>query len=243
MNITDNVYKFVSKLPTAFADVFYPQRCIMCNSPVNIGSTYSLCTACRGELSKYGKVVRDNDKYFEEAVCALEYSDHVKSAMTDYKFQNIRYLHRTFAHAMYQKVHSRDFINDISLICPVPIHPMRDREYNQSELMARCLSELLGIEFCHDLLIKIKNITPLSKMGYRLRKHQIKSAVTFNIQYNIVGKTICLIDDIYTTGATANECSRILRMYGAKKVYVLSACYAADKKQGGDENAYTDITP
>ena len=242
MNIISNVYRFVSKLPTVLADVFYPQRCIMCNSPVNIGSTCSLCASCRDELPNYGKVVRDSDKYFEEAVCALEYSGHVKSAMTDFKFRNNRYLHRTFARAIYQKVHSRDFIHDISIICPVPIHPMRDREYNQSELVARHLSELLGKDFCHDLLIKIKNITPLSKTGYRLRKHRIKSAVTFNIQYNIVGKTICLIDDIYTTGATANECSRILRMYGAKKVYVLSACYATDKKQGGDENADTDIT-
>lgn len=230
MNITDSIYKIVSKLPAVLADVFYPQRCIMCNLPVNIGSTYSLCTDCRDKLSKYGKVVRDNDKYFEEAVCALEYSDYIKTAMTDYKFRNNRYLYRTFAYAVYQKVYMRDFIHDISIICPVPIHPMREREYNQSELMAKYLSGLMGIDFCKDLLIKIKNITPLSKMGYRLRKHRIKSAVTFNIQYNIVGKTICLIDDIYTTGATANECSRILRMYGAKKVYVLSACYATDKK-------------
>ncbi len=242
MNLTKKVKAVPLKLFSALTDVFYPQRCIMCGSFVNIGSSYSICPGCKDKPSDYGKVVRDNDKYFEEAVCALEYSDFVKSAMTDYKFKNIRYLGKTFAHAMYEKIKNRDFIKDVSIICPVPIHPMRDREYNQSELMARHISELLDIDLCKDLLIKIKNITPLSKMGYRMRKHLIKSAVAFNIQYNIVGKTVCLIDDIYTTGATANECSRILRLYGAKKVYVLSACYAADKKQGGDENADTDIT-
>ena len=78
-------------------------------------------------------------------------------------------------------------------------------------------------------------------MGYSMRKQMIKSAIAFNITYNIEGKTICVVDDIYTTGTTANECARILRMYGAEKVYILSACYAADKKSGGNINADTDI--
>lgn len=235
------IYKTADIIKNIFLDLFYPRRCILCNSHINIGKTYNICRRCNMNLKDSGKVVRDNDKYFEEAVCALEYSDFVKSSMRDYKFYNIRHLHKTFAYVIYQKIKDREFLKDVSLICPVPLHPSRDREYNQSYLVARHLGTLIGINCLEDLLFKIKNVNPLSKMGYSMRKQMIKSAIAFNITYNIEGKTICVVDDIYTTGTTANECARILMMYGAEKVYILSACYAADKKSGGNINADTDI--
>ncbi len=231
---------YSSKLIDILLDAFYPQKCIFCNSFVNLGSRYSICRDCYPKLAKQGKSVRDNDMFFEEAVCALEYSGFIKKSMRDYKFKNIRYLNKTFAYAMYNKVKNRDFIKDISIIAPVPIHPLRDRDYNQSQLMAEYISGLTTIPFCSDLLMKIKNITPLSHMDYPMRRRLIKSAIAFNTQYNIVGKNICLIDDIYTTGTTASECARVLRMHGANLVYVLSACYAPDR-QGGNQNAHTDI--
>ncbi len=226
MNLICKTAKVIKNI---FLDLFYPQRCISCGSYICVGMTYTICGKCKKKIKFCGRVVRDNDRFFEEVVCAMEYSGYTKTSMRDFKFHNIRHLHKTFAYAIYQNVIDREFMKEVSLICPVPIHPLREREYNQSCLVASHLSEMIGIKCCDNLLIKIKNVNPLSTMGYALRKQMIKSALTFNITYNIEGKTICLIDDIYTTGTTADECARILRMYGAKKVYVLSACYAPYK--------------
>ncbi len=223
-------------------DIIYPKNCVVCNRMMGIGVHVCICRKCRPHIKQQFKSVRDNNKHFEEAVCALEYSGHTREAMKEFKFRGKRYLAQTFGVVLYNKIKDRDFLNDVFLICPVPIHPLRDREYNQSELIARYISKLSLIPNCSDLLIKIKNLTPLSTMNYASRKSLIKSAFAFNIKYNIKGKTVCLVDDIYTTGSTVNECSRILRMYGAKRVYVISACYADITKEGEKENADTDIT-
>ena len=223
-------------------DIIYPKKCIFCNRALNIGKKICICKNCRPLLNKQQKIVRDNNKYFEEAVCACRYDGYVREAMTMYKFNGKKYYAPTFAKVIYNKIKDRDFLKDISLICPVPIHPLRDRAYNQSEIVALHISHLVSIPVCGDLLIKIKNLKPLSTMNYASRRSLIKSAFAFNVKYNISGKTICLVDDIYTTGSTVNECSRILRMYGAEKVYVLSACYADSHDEGGAENADTDIT-
>ena len=237
-----------NKLPECFIriynyilDIVYPKNCVVCNRMMGMGVDVCICRKCRPLLKYQFKSVRDN-KYFEEAVCALEYSGHTRDAMQDFKFHGKRYLGRTFGTVLYNKIKDRDFLNDVSLICPVPIHPLRDREYNQSELIARYVCKFCRIPLCGDLLIKIKNLTPLSTMNFASRRSLIKSVFDFNVKYNIKDKTICLVDDIYTTGSTVNECSRILKMYGAKKVYVISACYADTTKEGEKENADTDIT-
>ena len=68
-------------------------------------------------------------------------------------------------------------------------------------------------------------------MGYEMRSASVKGAIDFNLKYDIFGKSILLLDDIYTTGSTTDECAKILRMHGAEKVTVLAACYA-DVKGG-----------
>lgn len=226
MNSKNKILRFLSGLKEIALDIFYPKSCILCNSFVNIGREVSLCHGCKSCLNKHVRVIRDSDKLFEEAVCALEYSGNVKNSMTDYKFRNMRYLGKSFGYCLCNALKNRDFINDISIICPVPIHPLRDREYNQSEIISRYMADYFNKRHLPDLLIKIRNLSPLSKMNYKMRVSSIKSSIAFNPCYNIVGKNICLVDDIYTSGSTVNECARILKMYGASKVYVVTACYA-----------------
>ncbi|MBR3933145.1 MAG: ComF family protein [Clostridia bacterium] len=232
MNLIMKLYDILKFIGRTVLDVFFPKRCVLCNSFVNFGKSISLCTDCKNRLADHGMVFVNNDKYYEEAICALEYENCTKDAMTDFKFRNLCYLSKTFAYVLYNKVKNRNFLKDISFVCPVPLHPSRMRDYNQSALIAKDFSDYSSIPLIDDVLIKIKDITPLSKMTYPQRNYMIKSAFALNPIYDISGKTVCLIDDIYTTSATANECARVLRQNGAKRVYVLCACYTPDKKKG-----------
>ena len=225
MNLKTGLCKIAKMLSDCILDIFYPKRCIMCNSLINIGKSISICHLCKKTLKDHARVIRDNDKYFEEAVCSFEYEGNIKNAMSDFKFKGLRHLAGTFAYSVYNNVKNRKFFESVEYICPVPLHPMRDREYNQSELIAGELSKYSKHKMVPDLLIKIKNIPPLSKMDYAKRSYMIKSAFVLNMQYDVSGKTICLIDDIYTTSTTVNECARILKINGAEKVYVLCPCY------------------
>ena len=85
-------------------------------------------------------------------------------------------------------------------------------------------------------------------MTYIDRRLFVRNSMIMNTKYNISGKSILIIDDIFTSGATIAECARILKIYGAEKVYAATACYAEfDKKaeeddnEGGTANAYANL--
>lgn len=206
-------------------DVLWPKKCIKCNKIIPIGKKEALCGECESGVLMNSSIVIEPDRYFEEVHSALPYEEHVRKYMIDYKFHSFKYLRYAFSKAVEKIVEGRDFLDTHKIICPVPIHHMRDREYNQSLLIAEELSEKFSLELCPDLLIKTKNLKPMSAMGYAMRQASIPGAIDFNLCYDVYGKNVILVDDIYTTGSTADECAKILRMHGCENVIVLTSCY------------------
>ncbi len=221
----NNANKITLAIGEFLSDILWPKRCIVCACRPPLGRRESLCDDCKSVVKKLSFNFVEPDRYFEEAIAALPYDGNVRDAMMRYKFSGYKYLGKAFSEAL--SICLDDYnLTDYSIICPVPIHHMRDREYNQSLVIAEDISKKLGITLCPDLLIKTKNLSPLSKMGYEMRSASVRDAIDFNLKYDIFGKNILLLDDIYTTGSTADECSKILMMHGAANVTVLAACYA-----------------
>ncbi len=237
-NFKYKTYKILRVVCEFLSDIIWPKKCILCNCRCALGQKASLCDDCKGTVKKLSANIVEPDRYFEEAIAALPYDGNIRSALMRYKFYGFKHLGMAFSLAI--KICLEDYdISDNSVICPVPIHKLRNREYNQSLVIAKELSKSTGIPVCPDLLIKVKNLNPLSKMGYEMRKVSVRGAIDFNLKYDIFGKSILLVDDIYTTGSTADECSKILRMYGAQKVTVLAACYRdmkGDEEYGDADN-------
>lgn len=118
-----------------------------------------------------------------------------------------------------------DFINNYEIILPVPIHKKRlnGRGYNQSELLAREISrKLKNIQFFNKLLIKTENNVAQSTLTKEERILNVKNI--YKVQNNnlIREKSIILLDDIYTTGNTVNECSRLLKENGAREIGIFT---------------------
>ena len=214
-------------------DTLWPKKCIKCNKAVPLGKKEALCRGCESRILMNSSVVVEPDRYFEEVHSALPYENHVRKYMIDYKFNSFKYLRYAFSKAVEKIVEGRDFLDTHKIICPVPIHHMRDREYNQSLLIAEELSEKFSLTLYPDLLVKTKNIKPMSSMGYAMRHASIRGVIDFNLTYDIYGKNVILVDDIYTTGSTADECAKILRMHGCENVIVLTSCYRDVTKGDG----------
>jgi len=229
-NSEHSIPKIFSYTLEFVSDIFWPKKCIVCTCRTPLGRKAALCDDCRAKIKKLSFNFVEPDRYFEEAIAALPYEGNIRDAMIRYKFSGYKYLGDAFSEALGICLEDYD-LSDHSVICPVPIHRLRNREYNQSLVIAENISEILGIPLCPDLLVKVKNLTPFSKMGYEMRSASVKGAIDFNLKYDIFGKSILLLDDIYTTGSTTDECAKILRMHGAEKVTVLAACYA-DVKGG-----------
>lgn len=227
----------INKLKEIVLDMFYPKKCIMCNKLVSIGKSYAVCKECEKTIGSKNLFLIEPDSFFDEALCCVKYASYAKDSMMRFKFKDKEYLAKSYAYLIYKSVVNKGFIEDNMIMCPVPMHHKRDRDYNQSELICNHLSKMLNLKIYSDMLIKIQNLSPLSKMGYSLRSASIKGAIDFNVKYDIVGKDIVLIDDIYTSGSSVNECSKILKMHGAKSVLVLCALYS---EWEDDEGGTTD---
>ena len=122
------------------------------------------------------------------------------------------------------------------MILPVPLHPsrLRQRGFNQASLLIRSWSRIAHRPLCDlshnrledDLLIRTKHTEPQSALGRAQRTLNIKNAFGLNGEKKVQGASILLIDDVYTTGATVNECGRLLLRSGARQVDVLTLARA-----------------
>ena len=106
---------------------------------------------------------------------------------------------------------------DIIVVVPISKQRKRERGYNQTYLVAKEISKILKIPIYKKAICKIKNTVPQSSLNKKQREQNAKGAYKANNIKNLKNKKILIIDDIYTTGNTVNECANILIQKGIKR--------------------------
>ena len=117
---------------------------------------------------------------------------------------------------------------DADLIVPVPLFPkrLRWRGFNQSLILGREVSRAYGIPMDPFLLLRRRETAAQTQLAENERRRNVRGAFELNAEGSVKGKSVLLIDDVYTSGATVNECSRALKQGGAKEVFVLTLARA-----------------
>ena len=112
----------------------------------------------------------------------------------------------------------------IDLLIPVPLHPrrLRERGFNQSLLLARHLSKRLGLPCEAEVLVKVKDTPSQTSLSPAERQRAVRGAFEVLKGERIREKRVLLVDDVFTTGATVNEASRVLLRAGAEEVLVIT---------------------
>ena len=203
-------------------ELIYPNVCGICGKICK----ESLCKRCAIEIKKYEiNLVNKNKKmYFNESMHIFKYNEMIRQRLIEYKFQDKSYMYKTFAKIILKNKKVCGFLEKYDIIIPVPIHKKRrlKRGYNQTELIAKEICKTISLELKTDVLIKQKNIKAQSELNKNERKQNIKNAFEIKNINEIIDKKILLFDDIYTTGSTVNECSKILKKAGAKQIGVVT---------------------
>lgn len=121
----------------------------------------------------------------------------------------------------------------LSLIVPVPLHPVRahERGFNQAELLCAPLAERTGTPVATHCLERVKLNPPQVAVPSAMRRANVRGAFAVTDIAAVAERTVLLFDDVWTTGATLLECARVLRHAGAASVYLLSLCRAVPKPQ------------
>ena len=145
------------------------------------------------------------------------YEKSLQHAIQRFKFNQRLGLDRSLGQLLHKAV---DPTIEIDIVVPVPLSRLRlqQRGYNQSLLLAREFSRLRGLKLAADLLHKIHETSEQHGLSARERETNLKGA--FALKGCLAGETILLVDDVLTTGETAEICSQVLARSGAGKIYV-----------------------
>ena len=204
-------------------DIVFPQVCGICGKINQEG----LCTKCIRRLEEFAKfeIIKENgeNKNFQELIYIFNYEGFIRKLIIDYKFNEKSYIYVSFVKFILKHKKIFEKLKSYDTIIPVPISKkrMRERGYNQSLLIARNLSKDLGIDLQENCIFKTKNIIEQSKLNKEQRMQNIQNVYELKNEQILTNKQVLLIDDIYTTGSTVNECSKVLRQANPKKIDVL----------------------
>lgn len=225
---------------SAALDTILPPRCPSCREIV--GADGSFCAACWATLrfitapwcagcgvpfeydmgpdARCGPCLETPPR-FTAARAALVYDGAAKRALLGFKHGDRQHLARLMAP---QLARVGAGLLDGALLVPVPLHRWRlwSRGFNQAALLARALARRTGTELAVDALTRVRPTTSSRGMGRRARARNVKDAFRVAHPDAVRGRTIVLIDDVLTTGATANACARVLLRSGARAVHVLT---------------------
>ena len=190
-------------------------RCLLCGERLFSGFAQSLCGECLTERPP-----------FAEASAYGSYDGGLRELIHLLKYERVRpaadVLGRMLAEAVTDL--TPEFDSELPLVVPVPLHAtkLRQRGFNQSELIARAMvkQKLLGfrLELAPKLLVR-KRATE-SQVGHTRQQRMANLRGAFAVPGAVTGRDILLVDDVFTTGTTVSECARVLRKAGANRVWV-----------------------
>lgn len=217
------------KLSGRIKKIFFPERCQLCKRIIPFSAAY--CLECEAELCRLPEefcvhcnsrkcVCRADNEKLRHLTAPFLYSGAIKSAIADYKFNRERNYAEFFSQELFRSVMlsfpEADF--DCVTFVPVSKNTLKDRGFNQSELISRALAKKLFIPHS-ELLIKSRTTLRQHYLTGEKRKQNPKGAFSLSENADVKNKTVLLCDDIKTTGSTLLACEKALLEAGAKDVY------------------------
>lgn len=238
-----------AKLTEAFLSLLFPGpiSCASCGSKLKPNDKY-VCATCLAQIIpvseptckrcgrplSYPGFCREcslRDRYFVRAWSAAIYRGALRKCLHRFKYDHGSYLAPFLAALIAKRLLQVDGLPTDPLIVPVPLDPkrLRDRGFNQAEILANEVAGLYGWQLGKKVLRRKRTTLPQAGLNAKERWANVSGA--FVAEVGLVGKEILLIDDIYTTGATVEAASQALIEAGADAVYVATVAVASSHPQ------------
>jgi ComF family protein len=245
-------YSLRSILSSSFASIFntvFPSDCRLCGEPLTNVSRLPVCADCTASIKPIegsvcevcGERVPDTSHAVGETKCMLcrrarlpfakamaygSYSGALRGMVHLLKYESMLPAAESFATLLAPVIQSLAELCDAeALLVPVPLYKskQRQREFNQSELIARAVLRRMPsakLKLADSVLVRQRDTRSQTGLTRHQRRENMRGAFAVRDASLVAGRDIILIDDVLTTGTTAAECARVLRRAGAKKVYV-----------------------
>ena len=242
MKITREITTFVSSVFKNMVDFVFPSTCPCCDKTIE--SHQLFCDKCFHQITFIKKpmcyrcgqpLLLEKSKgnilcpeclkkrpLYDIARAAFIYDSVSKASILKLKYTDRMEYAYPLVELLYQA--GSDLFSKTDIIMPVPMHWRRrlKRKYNQADLLGRLLAKKTHIPYSSKNLIRSRHTEVQENKTLSERNRNVKDAFCIKKEQEIQSKTILLIDDVFTTGATVSNCAKTLKKAGAKAVYVLT---------------------
>ena len=224
----------------AAVGIVYPDGCLSCGTEVSLGD--HLCQACRQDiraaqrfrcvrcgvqLGPHGPVGQDCPECrtrrfaFSRAVACGPYDGRLGSMVRTYKYQRLTIMVDELSRLMQESLQREDVTADF--VVSVPMHPVSAfwRGFDHARLLADRLARNIALPHLGRVLRRVRFGPRQVDLGYQARREAVRGAFGTLPERRLNGRSVLLVDDVMTTGATASECARALRLAGAGRVVVI----------------------
>lgn len=182
-----------------------------CGLPLPAGLT--ACGRCRRGLQP-----------FTAGLSLGPYEGGLRTVIHELKYRGKRRVAGRLAEALLLEPGALELLRGSAVIVPVPLHPRRRRErgFNQAEVIAEELGRRVGRPCAPTALVRRKDTSPQAGLSAAARRRNVSGAFAVRRQTQVVGRVVTLVDDVWTTGATAQACAQALLAAGASEVRLLA---------------------
>ena len=229
---------FLKNIFNSFIDIIFPRYCFNCENLILNEDNY-FCSDCYRKLSYFDYSINHKEYNAEEKYCNevdnlyslfyFEPNSISQNIIHLIKYQNKQKLGLYMGRKLGETLLEHGIKAD--MIIPIPLHKSRKRErgYNQSEIISLGVAEVLKIPTLTKILTRERNTISQTKLNRAERKQNVSGAFRISNDIDLNNKTIFILDDVITSGATISECSNLLKSKFNIKVISLSLAYVKDK--------------
>jgi ComF family protein len=245
MQLAATLPAHLRRIGRAVVDGVLPPRCLQCSAAVD--EPDALCATCWNAMNFFAApwcavcglpfahpmgegavcgACAGQKPHFDRARAVMRYDRHSRALVLSLKHGDRTHLARSLGRWM-QRV-GGEILDGADLLVPVPLHWTRliARRYNQAALLAHAIHAAGGPSVAPDWLLRRRRTPSQGRLGPLARARNVRGAFALRDGRGVAGKRLVIIDDVMTTGATAEECSRVLRRAGADWIGVLTLARA-----------------
>ena len=247
--MNNKIKEFLLKTKEKFLEEIYPSNitCFNCNAELLKLNKYHLCDKCLSKISiikngckkcdeelndftEYCLNCKETKRHFDRVYSVCVYDGVAKEIIYKFKYGKNIYMAETVLPFLIEKFKEIK-LDKIDFILPIPLSKerLKERGFNQAEILSKNLGKVFDIESIN-LLKRVKNTPTQTALSKAERKQNLINAFIVENKQMIKGKNLLIIDDIITTGATFDEVARVLKLKGANKVFGLTFCHTKNSK-------------
>ena len=231
-----------------FLDIIFPRKCILCDSPHD-GDAETICPNCMDKISFIKDPAcarcgipfevtypieeslnylcgrcRSSPPLFDRALSVCQYDETARDIISAYKYHNKPYIGKDLVSIILKFLDEKITELSSELIIHVPLHikRLKERGYDQAYILSEGIGIRHGIPVSYGNLIRTRYTAPQVSLSGSERMENVKGAFLITDPSELKDKSILLIDDVFTTGATIKESVKVIKRAGAGKVYVLT---------------------